>query len=144
MLSFDIKYELFFNETITKFVYYLIIHLTLNSYHKSEIVKCFLYWYRVYVVDRIDWMSKLYHVVTFVNENDSAEAVPTIWVNCGVFKWPDDDADRLRRAIKSHEERDDDWPEYDVKILYKSGRCKQNKKCTLLSITFFGFITCLM
>ena len=36
MLLFNIKYELFLNEIITKFVYYLIIHLTLNSYHKSE------------------------------------------------------------------------------------------------------------
>ena len=144
MLSFNIKYELFFNETITKFVYYLIIHSTLNFYHKSEIVKCLLYLYRVYVVDRLDRMSKLYHVVTFVNENDSVEAVPTTWVNCGVFKWPDHNADRLRRAIKSHEERNDDCPEYDVTILYKPGRCKQNKKCTLLSLTFCGFITCLM
>ena len=120
MLSFHIKYELFLNEIITKFVYYLIIHLTLNSYHKSQIAKCLLYLYHIYIADGLNMMSKLYHVVKFVNENDSAETVPTTRVNCGVFKWPDYKADRLRRAIKNHKEPDDDWPKYDVKILYKS------------------------
>ena len=107
-------------------------------------MKCVLYLYHIYVVDGLIRMSKLYHVVKFVNENDSVEAVSTTWVNCGVCKWPDYNADRLRRAIKSHEEPDDDWPEYDVKMLCKSRRCKQNKKCTLLSLTFCGFIMCLM
>ena len=78
-------------------------------------------------------MDKLYDIVKFIDEKDSVAVVPVKWVTNGICRWPCSyKPERLNRAIKKCEVPGDDWTDYDISIIYNSGK--------LFYINFYKFM----
>ncbi|XP_071573407.1 uncharacterized protein [Temnothorax nylanderi] len=61
-------------------------------------------------------MAKTWTVVIFTEE-DNVEAVPSNWIHDNKCYWPSLTSEKLKAAIKNHNEPNVSWPSYPIRIL---------------------------